>query len=161
MNDKILGNLNDWKSDVQYKIIELNKYSRYYRLVNMVLVTILATSTAGLGYMESMSLGVEVTNGNSDITLAFSAVKLCLIIISTIITSILTTVNPSKKAQACYKCGKDYSEILRVISSKIDKFEIGFYENEMEKYSQFVEMYGAKEKSIIEDQPIILTPFIP
>ena len=159
INEKIINNLTTRIQNVKVRINQLNKYARIYGSINIILVTILAATTTSLGYLESISLGIEVTDGTASDRTAFSAIKLTLIVIGTILTTVLTTLNPSKKSTNCHKCAKDYSGFRMELSNKLDKFNVEYYGNDSEtlkKYTDFCNLMNAKEKDIMEEQTVMV-----
>lgn len=150
-----VANLHDWIDDIKIKVSKLRKYTKLYSTMNIIIICILAASTAALGYLESISLGTILADG--DISQPISILKLSLIIVSSILTTVVTAINPSKKSQLCYKSAKDYLELRRVLQGKLDRFEMGYYGTDaLKKYSAIVAEFGAKEKVIMEESPIIL-----
>lgn len=163
MNNQVIANFENWIQRLDSRIIQLDRYGKMYKIVNLIIVVNLAITTTALGYLESISLGVEVTDGTSDKRIAFSAVKLALIIIGTILTTLVSAINPSKKAGDCFKSAKDYSELSMQISAKRDKFSLGIYGDDQETlkvYSTFCNTISAREKVIMDEQSVFTRTII-
>jgi hypothetical protein len=163
VTDRITANIENWVCTLDGRITQLDRYANAYKVVNLITVITLAAVTTVLGYLESISLGVEVTDGESNQRIIFSAIKLALIVISTILTSFVAVVNPSKKAGNCFKCAKDYSELRLQLTAKRDKFNLGLYGDGVETlkvYNTFCTAISAKEKVIMEEQTVVTRPVV-
>ena len=159
--DVVIEDLLNWRNSIEHNIRILTRYYKTSRVINIVLLTLLAGVTATLGALESMSLAVEVTEGQTNWSYIISIIKLILIVIGAVLTSLLANINPVKLSKDSMKGIRDYSILVRAINSKIVKYKMNYdssNKNIVASFERFKTKYSEIENNIIESTPITNRP---
>lgn len=162
MNPKqeIITNLRNWINEINNNITILVNYEKKYSMINTAVLLMLAVITSILGALESMSLVVEITEGETNWAFIVSVIKLTLIAFSAGLSSIIVTVNPSKKAKDSHKGAKDFTVLSRTLTSKINKIYVSDESDKelIDSYNKLLNKYLEIELNIIENTPINYQP---
>jgi hypothetical protein len=152
---QVVHRLSTWNCVMQEKVIVLHKGAVFYRIANYfakVSTGVLAVIMIGL---ESALIGAPGAGTSTIRTVAI--VLLVLQAVQTFIQVSDAVVSPATKSNGCIVSAKQYDQLSREISLKIDEYSNNTFSNaSREKYLFETLNYSTREQLLLEAEPLLV-----
>lgn len=152
---QVVHRLDTWNCIMQDKVRALHKGAVFYRIVNYfgnVTTGVLAVIMIGL---ESALIGAP--GASVDTIRAVSISLLVLQAVQTFIHVSDAVVSPAAKSDGCIASAKQYDQLSREISLKIDEYSNNMFSNAArDKYMFETLNYSTREQLLLEAEPLLI-----